>query len=523
MALFLVHTRVDRHLLHITILMKRSILLLLTLLMALPLMAQKTRQQALLEYQARRRKAYTEFSANYRKACSEFMRKRWEAFRTHAPLPMPERKEPTAPIVKQPDAPTVPTPVQIPIDQVVDLRPTAPATPAGPTPKPATPTTPIRPATPSTPQKPATPAPQPKTDLSRPLQFTFYGTASSVTLKNTQKLRLSSLQENAVADAWDKIAGGSYDQAARECLELKKQLRLNDWGYYDLVRTVANAYYGNNTNESILLQSFLMAEGGYKMRLARGDNRLFLLLALSDKIYAQPYFEIDGTTFYLLDKGKYASSYNICNFSISGEKSLSLKMTDLPLLTRKAGTATTRKDKTANITTTVTPDLNLLGFLNNYPACDWEIYAGAKLSSATSSQLLPSLRQAIAGKSQREAADILLHYLHRAYSYKTDQQQFGIERTLFAEEMFGYPHSDCEDRSILYARLIEELLQLPVVLLYYPEHIATAVCFTEQVSGDYVQVGGRKYVVCDPTYMGADVGEAMPEYKKVSARIIRIN
>lgn len=504
--------------------MKRSILLLLTLLMSMPLLAQKTRQQALLEYQARRRKAYTEFSANYRKACSDFMRKRWEAFQTKAPLPMPERKEPINPIVKQPDAPTVPTPVQIPIDQVVDLRPTpTPETPAVPTPKPATPAVPAKPATPATPQKPATPAPQPKTDLSRPLQFTFYGTTGSVTLKNTQKLQLGSLQENAVANAWDKITDGSYDQAARECLELKKELKLNDWGYYDLVRTVANTFYGANSNESILLQSFLMAEGGYKMRLARGDNRLCLLLALEDKVYAQPYFNIDGTTFYLLDKGRYASSYNICNFSISGEKSLSLKMTDLPLFAQKAGTTATRKDKIGGLTTTVTPNRNLLDFLNNYPASDWEIYAGAKLSPATATQLLPTLRQAIAGKSQREAAKILLHYLHRAYSYKTDQQQFGVERTLFAEEMFGYPYSDCEDRSILYARLIEELLQLPVVLLYYPEHIATAVRFSESVSGDYVQVAGQKYVVCDPTYIGADIGEAMPEYKKVSARIIRIN
>lgn len=502
--------------------MKRSILLLLTLLMSMPLLAQKTRQQALLEYQARRRKAYTEFSANYRKACSDFMRKRWEAFQTKAPLPMPERKEPINPIVKQPDALTVPTPVQIPIDQVVDLRPTpSPKTPVPP--KPATPAAPAKPAAPTTPQKLTTSSTKPDINQSRPLKFTFYGTACSTTLTASQKLQLSSLQENAVANAWDKITGGGYDQAARECLELKKQLKLNDWGYYDLVRTVANTFYGDNSNESILLQSFLLAEGGYKMRLARGDNRLCLLLALEDKVYAQPYFNIDGTTFYLLDKGRYASSYNICNFSISGEKSLSLKMTDLPLFTQKAGTTATRKDKTGGLTTTVTPNRNLLDFLNNYPASDWEIYAGAKLSPATAAQLLPTLRQAIAGKSQREAAKILLHYLHRAYSYKTDQQQFGIERTLFAEEMFGYPHSDCEDRSILYARLIEELLQLPVVLLYYPEHITTAVRFTENISGDYVQVAGQKYVVCDPTYIGADIGEVMPEYKKVSARIIRIN
>ena len=53
----------------------------------------------------------------------------------------------------------------------------------------------------------------------------------------------------------------------------------------------------------------------------------------------------------------------------------------------------------------------------------------------------PPLRAAVAGKGEREAAELLLHYLHRAFPYKTDEAQFGIERTLFAEEMYYYPYS----------------------------------------------------------------------------------
>ena len=60
--------------------MKRYLILLLSLFVAVPLAAQ-SRREALLEYQARRRQAYAEFQDNYRKACADFMRKRWEAFR----------------------------------------------------------------------------------------------------------------------------------------------------------------------------------------------------------------------------------------------------------------------------------------------------------------------------------------------------------------------------------------------------------------------------------------------------------
>ena len=47
--------------------------------------------------------------------------------------------------------------------------------------------------------------------------------------------------------------------------------------------------------------------------------------------------------------------------------------------------------------------------------------------------------------------------------------------------------------------------------------------FTTETQGDYVQLDGRRYVVCDPTYIGADTGEAMPDLKRANARIIRID
>ena len=111
--------------------MKRYLTLLLSLLFVLPLPAQ-SRREALLEYQARRRQAYTEFRDNYRKACADFMRKRWEAFRAEAPVPVPERREPDVPVVKHPDAPSAPTQDRMPYDKVIDLPEPAPEMPDAP-------------------------------------------------------------------------------------------------------------------------------------------------------------------------------------------------------------------------------------------------------------------------------------------------------------------------------------------------------------------------------------------------------
>ena len=87
--------------------------------------------------------------------------------------------------------------------------------------------------------------------------------------------------------------------------------------------------------------------------------------------------------------------------------------------------------------------------------------------------------------------------------------------------VFYYPYCDCEDRAVLYSYLVRNLLKLDVVLLDYPNHIATAVCFNENVSGDFVTVEGKKYIVCDPTYIGASIGKAMPQFKRVAAKVLK--
>ena len=45
--------------------------------------------------------------------------------------------------------------------------------------------------------------------------------------------------------------------------------------------------------------------------------------------------------------------------------------------------------------------------------------------------------------------------------------------------------------------------------------------FAGDYSGDHVMVNGRKYLVCDPTYMGASIGMAMPQFKNVAANVLK--
>ena len=131
--------------------------------------------------------------------------------------------------------------------------------------------------------------------------------------------------------------------------------------------------------------------------------------------------------------------------------------------------------------------------------------------------------KAIEGKDEIAAANVLINFVQTGFQYKTDGEQFGRERSLFGDESLYYPYCDCEDRAILYSILMRDLLGVKAALVYYPGHLATAICFSNgKVYGDYIEVGSDKYTICDPTYIGANVGMTMPNMNNAEAEVILI-
>ena len=148
------------------------------------------------------------------------------------------------------------------------------------------------------------------------------------------------------------------------------------------------------------------------------------------------------------------------------------------------------------------------------------MYANTPMDSESEQTLYPALRAAIKGLSEKEAVERLLNFVQTAFVYEYDDKVWGQDRAFFAEETLNYPYCDCEDRSILFSRLVRDLVGLDVALIYYPGHLATAVRFTETVKGDNVYANGKRYVICDPTYIGAPVGMTMPNMDNSQAKVI---
>lgn len=469
------------------------------------------RQEAYRDFRRQRQQAYDDFRARRNAEYASYMERRWTAYRTMAGIEEPAQPKPVPvpvddairnapPVEHEIEVATVETPVVAPIPAPVpnSLPRSAPA----PVPKPNRPTESDR----------------------RKFAFSFYGTPCRLGFTDEMRFPLGGLSEQHVAKAWNTLSDGRCESLVTELQQLRDEMRLGDWGFLKLVVTACEAFYGSSaTDEAVVLELYLLTQSDLKVRVAYSEANLLLLFCPEETLYALTFFEIGGEKFYVADKNRVKGGYRVFDQAYPGERSLSMRMADLPKLSdRSSAPHTIVSQRYPEATATVSINRNLLDFMTDYPSCRWDMYAAAGVSESLKAQLYPSLERAMAGRDEKGSVDLLLDFIQTGLAYKTDPEQFGQGRSLFADESCFYPYCDCEDRAILLAALVHDLLGLEVVLLNYPEHVSTAVCFRETVEGDYLNYRGKRYVCCDPSYVGACAGRSMPDYKNVSPTIIPI-
>lgn len=437
-------------------------------------------------------------------------------FEKPQPKPATPTAKPTTPATK----PTTPT-----------LKPATPtAKPASPTAKPTTPA--AKPATPTSPTTPPAVVPVPTAKPYAPMSA-LYKESSEKQMINYCGQRIyvdkslkgvcsiGNMREKAVADAYEAMCKADYKPLLADCRQLKNDLKLNDWGVFLFVRDVSNALCAD-AHASVVMQQFLLNELGYKSKMARRADRdqMLLFVATDCKMYGRPYFTKDGLNYYNLTSDETCQFYMCQKDSPKAKSSIDMQITNAPQL-NSGMVNSVHKNGAGTVAVSVDVPKSLMLFYKSMPQCDYSVYVNAKVNPAVADRLLSSLAPIVEGKSETEAANLLINFVQTGFKYATDQEQFGYEKPFFVEELFYYPYCDCEDRAVLYSYLVRNLLKLDVVLLDYPNHIATAVCFNENVSGDFVTVEGKKYIVCDPTYIGASIGKAMPQFKRVAAKVLK--
>jgi hypothetical protein len=484
--------------------MKKILFTLILCCIILPAMGQNEARKDFDEFTKKAKGEYEDFRKKANDEYADFVRKAWKEYQSGPVIPVP--KDDTIPPLVYPKDDEA-KPIEDHRKEIKDLVNPIQSVPQ---PKPITPIKNI---------------PKPEETY---FTFTFFGTEDKVRLDDGNKFQLNDCTPDAIADAWTVLATEKFDNVIRDCLALRMKYDLCDWAYLMMLKDLSESFLGKGTNESVVMMAYLFCQSGYKMRFAMQNGKMYLLYGCNNTIYDHLSWTIDGETFYPLDCNE--PTLQICDAKYPGETALSLNIDKEQLFALdETPQRVMKSQRYPNVVATVTENNNLMDFFATYPTsmCDnyfvtrWAYYANTPLSQHVKNTLYPVLKRAIAGKTETAAANIILNFVQTALTYEYDDTVWGQDRAFFPDETIKYPYCDCEDHAILFTRIVRDLMGLKTLLIYYPGHLASAVKFDEQITGDYLIVNNSdRYLVCDPTYVGAPIGVTMPGMDNGEAQVV---
>ncbi len=375
------------------------------------------------------------------------------------------------------------------------------------------------------------PAAPPKIPVARgknSLKFNSFSKMLTVEIDKELTIDLSyPINNQQISKAWKNLAQSKYKPTLQTFAALKSDLHLNDWGYMVMLHNASASLFPKSVQKQNIFIWFYLVKSGYKAKVAYTGNNILLLVPNKEMIYETRFVTVDNEKYYLITFNRKLPNLNsIYTYKGSYKGKLALidmKIFSVPTITNRALKKTVRFTyQGQEYAFPIEYSSDMINYFKQYPQTDIRIYFNAPVSSFATYSLLAALEKHLKGKTELQAVNFLLRFVQTAFKYETDDEQFGREKYLIPEETIFYPASDCEDRSILFSYLVRELLNLDVVALDYPGHLATAVHFNGNIEGDVVNYGGKKYVICDPTYINADAGMCMPQFKNVNPKIIKI-
>lgn len=360
----------------------------------------------------------------------------------------------------------------------------------------------------------------------------FYGTSVEFPMDKSLKFTIAEVSDVGFYRAWTRLAKAKTQPVVTICQNLRESMNLNGWATYKLVTMISEQLVLLNMlgkNESAVLGAYLLNQMGLDAKVACLNNsHLFVACSSEERFASVPFMPYEGKRYYLFgnEVSRDMQGRIFPPLAKDAKNQVELKALDF------SESSLIRFEKNylppqiynssidSSMSTEVSVNKNLIDFYADMPqVIDLSFYARQPLDPDVEQQLLTPLKEALDNKNEVEAVNMILKFMHTAFNYMTDIENFGYEKSYYKEEIFYYPYNDCEDRSIFFSYLVEKLVGLDTIILEYPGHASTGVRFNQQVTGDYIALDGFNYVLCDPSYLNSEAGSSNPDYKNVPATI----
>lgn len=297
-------------------------------------------------------------------------------------------------------------------------------------------------------------------------------------------------------------------------------MKLNDYGFIRLVQKSAMEIY-NNKQKAILLTWYIMNRVGYdcKITFKSSDNYLQIMALSNTRILNTSTMLKDGKQVYYMvnfdneDRNRQLESvFTYAQNPFKSTKKIDYFMVEPPNIDDISITKERNCGKMGRIPFVY--NSAYIDFLKELPILDYQAYFEMPLNPKTAIKIREFIEPHLRGKTDVEKVRFLLNFMHNSFPYKYDIDNFGVlERPQCTEEMIYNDYSDCEDNSAFFAYLVKTFTDCEVAGILYSDHVAVAVRFNdERPNGYYLPYPYNDYLICDPTYFGADIGQSMPQY-----------
>lgn len=336
----------------------------------------------------------------------------------------------------------------------------------------------------------------------QPSTLTFYGQTVTLPFMQRPVFSLGSLSEKQVADAWRSLFRYDFTSLLTGVNRFTNSLSLNDWGKYLLLRHVVDVYFPSGSrHEQTLLLAYLLIHAGLDVKMAFDEHGLTLLLPIKEEVFLTSFVCIDDKKYYLLDtrvrrvKSLFASIHaypgEVYSTSLEINRSLAFEY-----------------------------NRHLVDLYATWPLCDLSVYFRSKPSRSFRKAMDTLLLSELAGKTPLEQAALLLNKVQQTITHIPDTELHGREVYYFPEETFFHKQADCEDLSVLLDWLIRTYTSCRMVVLLYKGHVAVAIEAPAGYEGTVFLHNGIPYIICDPSYKGAPMGQVIPVNKSVQPDIV---
>ena len=308
--------------------------------------------------------------------------------------------------------------------------------------------------------------------------------------------RASTATEDVVRASWESLttppgssgtsAGGTAANVrlaflSTQLLEYREAYRLNDWAVLLLADRLTDALFGPasgasgasgaSPGRSIFLWA-LLRQARMDVRLGLANGRAFLFFASRSTVHETPFLTLDSRRYFLFEAANSshtgatsASQRRYRTYSEPGAAT-SLRPVDFDLSepiffgeTRFLSKSFTYNGQVYKID--IPLHASSLELMAQYPQTEFAIFLGAGMSEETAAALKAQFSDLLTGLSPEQAINVLLRFVQTAFEYQTDDENYGRENYLFAQETLTAAASDCEDRVALMAWLVANVLELP--------------------------------------------------------------